>query len=40
MDGSVKQGGSHAGCRGVFRDSTGAWIVGFVRNLVSASVIF
>lgn len=40
MDGSIKQGGSHAGCGAVFKDSTGAWIVGFVRKLYPSSVRF
>ncbi|KAJ1441395.1 Ribonuclease H-like superfamily [Sesbania bispinosa] len=39
VDGSMKFGSSHAGCRGVMRDYNGIWLGGFSFNIGSSSVL-
>lgn len=38
-DGSVKNDGYMAACRGVLRNSQDFWVAGFVRNLGACSVL-
>ena len=39
VDGSVKHDTKSAACGGVFRDASGTWMLGFVRNLGTSSVV-
>ena len=39
VDGTIRNGGRKAGCRGVLKDATSAWMLGFSRNLGSIGVL-